>query len=86
MAVIRAASTSLSLLASTSSSSPSRYCHCCPTKFRFGPILNISFAFTPLSSRRAKRMAHSTARATLGLTQPNKIDHQRGILRALYYK
>ncbi|KAL2249571.1 leucine aminopeptidase 2, chloroplastic-like [Sesamum indicum] len=77
MAVIRAASTSLTLLASTSSSSPSRYCHCCPslfTKFRFGPILNISFAFKPLSSRKAKRMAHSTARATLGLTQANKID------------
>ncbi|KAK4415101.1 Leucine aminopeptidase 2, chloroplastic [Sesamum alatum] len=77
MAVIRAASTSLSFLASTSSSSSSRYCHCRPslfTKFRFGPIFNISFAVTPFSSRRAKRMAHSTARATLGLTQPNKID------------
>ncbi|KAK4392778.1 Leucine aminopeptidase 2, chloroplastic [Sesamum angolense] len=76
MAAIRAASTSLTLLASTSSSS-SCYYHSCPsifTKFRFGPIRAVSLTFPPLSSRRAKRMAHSIARATLGLTQPNKID------------
>ncbi|KAL0287961.1 UNVERIFIED_CONTAM: Leucine aminopeptidase 2, chloroplastic [Sesamum angustifolium] len=76
MAAIRAASTSLTLLASTSSSS-SCYYHSCPsifTKFRFGPIWAVSLTFPPLSSRRAKRMAHSIARATLGLTQPNKID------------
>ncbi|KAK6151584.1 hypothetical protein DH2020_014219 [Rehmannia glutinosa] len=30
--------------------------------------------YTPLYSGRARRMAHSIARATLGLTQPNKID------------
>ncbi|KAL2227931.1 leucine aminopeptidase 2, chloroplastic [Sesamum indicum] len=76
MAAIRVASTSLTLLASTSSSS-SCYYHSCPsifTKFRFGPIWAVSLTFPPLSSRRAKRMAHSIARATLGLTQPNKID------------
>ncbi|KAK6136423.1 hypothetical protein DH2020_029844 [Rehmannia glutinosa] len=75
MAAIRVASTSLTLLASTSSSSC--YYHSSPsvfTKFRFGHILDISFSLAPQSSRRAKRMAHSIARATLGLTQPNKID------------
>ncbi|KAK4479468.1 hypothetical protein RD792_014982 [Penstemon davidsonii] len=75
MAAIRVSSTSLTLLASTSSSSC--YFHFRPsifTKFRFTPIRDISFAITPLSSRRAKRMAHSIARATLGLTEPNKID------------
>ncbi|KAL0316479.1 UNVERIFIED_CONTAM: Leucine aminopeptidase 2, chloroplastic [Sesamum radiatum] len=59
MAAIRAASTSLTLLASTSSSS-SCYYHSCPsifTKFRFGPIWAVSLTFPPLSSRRAKRMA-----------------------------
>ncbi|KAK4431861.1 Leucine aminopeptidase 2, chloroplastic [Sesamum alatum] len=74
MAAIRAASTSLTLLASTSSSC---YYHSRPsifTKFRFGPIWAVSLTLPPLSSRRAKRMAHSIARATLGLTQPNKID------------
>ncbi|KAL8493036.1 hypothetical protein ACS0TY_024300 [Phlomoides rotata] len=75
-AAIRAASTSLTLLASTSSSSC--YYHSCPSifsKLRLGPIWDISFAVTPLSSRRrTKRMAHSIARATLGLTEPKKID------------
>ncbi|KAG8367591.1 hypothetical protein BUALT_Bualt16G0088200 [Buddleja alternifolia] len=78
MAAIRVASTSLTLLASTSSSySSPRYYHSCPqafTKLRFGLIWDISFSLKTLSSRRSKRMAHSVARATLGLTQPNKID------------
>ncbi|KAI3446748.1 hypothetical protein Pfo_003413 [Paulownia fortunei] len=74
MPAIRVASTSFSLLASASSSCYNHSCSSLFTKLRFGPIWGISLTFTPLSSRRAKRMAHSIARATLGLTQPNKID------------
>ncbi|KAK4481664.1 hypothetical protein RD792_012571 [Penstemon davidsonii] len=74
------ASTSLTLFASTSSAS----CYYQSlssifTKLQFSPIWDISFAITPFSSssssrRVVKRMAHSIAHATLGLTQPNKID------------
>ncbi|XP_051130964.1 leucine aminopeptidase 1-like [Andrographis paniculata] len=78
---IRVASTSFTLLASTSSPA-SCYCRsrCLTfTKFRFGPIWDISFAVT---SRRARRMAHSIARATLGLTQPNTIDQPKILFAA----
>ncbi|KAK4481917.1 hypothetical protein RD792_012830 [Penstemon davidsonii] len=77
------ASTSLTLFASTSSAS----CYYQSlssifTKLQFSPIWDISFAITPFSSsssssssrRVVKRMAHSIAHATVGLTQPNKID------------
>ncbi|XP_073150760.1 neutral leucine aminopeptidase, chloroplastic-like [Henckelia pumila] len=78
MAAIKILSTSLNLIASTSYSSSSS-CHyrSCPSvfaKFGFAPVWDISVSIPPVSSRRAKRMAHSIARATLGLTQPNKID------------
>ncbi|MCD7458541.1 Leucine aminopeptidase 2, chloroplastic [Datura stramonium] len=66
-----------SALASTSCSSSSSSFHCYPsvfTKFRSSPIWAFSISVTPLCSRRAKRMAHSIARATLGLTQPNQSD------------
>ncbi|OIT01533.1 PREDICTED: leucine aminopeptidase 2, chloroplastic [Nicotiana attenuata] len=63
-------------VASTSTSSSSF--HCYPsvfTKFKSSPTWAISFSVTPLlCSRRAKRMAHSIARATLGLTHPNQIE------------
>ncbi|KAL7137909.1 hypothetical protein ABFS83_10G126600 [Erythranthe nasuta] len=77
MAAIRVASTSLTLSSSSSSSSSSYYYNSRPsvfTKFRFRPIFDISFAIGPLSPTRAKRMSHSIAHATLGLTQPNKTD------------
>ncbi|XP_065849020.1 leucine aminopeptidase 1-like [Euphorbia lathyris] len=47
------------------------------TKFRSSsPLLRFSLAVSPLSHRRrgGYLMAHSLARATLGLTQPNTID------------
>ncbi|PON41909.1 Peptidase M17, leucine aminopeptidase/peptidase B [Parasponia andersonii] len=45
------------------------------TKLRFAPSLRLSFAVTPLSYRRGgKLMAHTIARATLGLTQPSAIE------------
>ncbi|KAL3535103.1 hypothetical protein ACH5RR_003564 [Cinchona calisaya] len=75
MAAIRASSSSsLTLLASTSS-----YCFhpTLFTKFRSNPIWGFSFSISPLcysSSRKAKRMSHSIAKATLGLTQPNQIE------------
>ncbi|KAL3643010.1 Leucine aminopeptidase 2, chloroplastic [Castilleja foliolosa] len=76
MAAIRvAASASLTLLASTSSSTCYyRFRPAVFTNFRSGHILDISFPVSLLSSRRAKRMSHSIAQATLGLTHPNKID------------
>ncbi|XP_057767828.1 leucine aminopeptidase 1-like [Salvia miltiorrhiza] len=75
MAAIRVASTSFTIRASTSSSSSfSSSCYnFCPsvfTKFGFG----LSYAATPLSFSRGKRMAHSITRAALGLTEPKKID------------
>ncbi|CAL5341173.1 hypothetical protein CsSME_00025432 [Camellia sinensis var. sinensis] len=43
-------------------------------KLRSTPFPGLSFALTPLCSRRAKRMAHSLTRATLGLTHPSPIE------------
>ncbi|XP_075489979.1 neutral leucine aminopeptidase, chloroplastic-like [Primulina tabacum] len=77
MAAIKILSSSLNLLASSTSSSSSCHYHSCPSvfaKFRFSPVWDISVSIPPFSSKRAKRMAHSIARATLGLTQPNNID------------
>ncbi|KAL6539329.1 Leucine aminopeptidase 2, chloroplastic [Orobanche hederae] len=75
MPAIRVTSNSLTLLASSYSSV---YSHSGPsfyTKLRFGPVTGIYLKSTPLSSGRSRRnMAHSISRATLGLTQPNKID------------
>ncbi|KAH6772329.1 Cytosol aminopeptidase family protein [Perilla frutescens var. frutescens] len=74
MTAIRVASTaSLTLLATASSSSSYHSCPSFFAKLHFRPIWQISLTFTPLSSTTAKRMAHSIAHATLGLTQPNKI-------------
>ncbi|KAK9947341.1 hypothetical protein M0R45_002972 [Rubus argutus] len=56
------------LIAVTSSSSPS-YSSSFLTKLRSAPSLRLSFAVSPLCSRRRKHMAHTIARATLGLTQ-----------------
>ncbi|CAN4096590.1 unnamed protein product [Withania somnifera] len=65
-----------SALASTSWSSSSF--HCYPsifTKSQSSRIWGFSISVTPpLCSRRTKRMAHSIAYATLGLTQPNQSD------------
>ncbi|XP_071909124.1 leucine aminopeptidase 1-like [Coffea arabica] len=79
MAAIRAsaslASCSLTLVASTSYTSASS-CSSVFTRFRSKPLWGFSVSVAPLcyySSRRAKRMAHSIAHATLGLTQPNQI-------------
>ncbi|KAF5946928.1 hypothetical protein HYC85_017156 [Camellia sinensis] len=47
------------------------------TKLRSTPFLGLSFALTPLCSRRAKRMAHSLTRATLGLTHPSQIEPRK---------
>ncbi|EYU34348.1 hypothetical protein ABFS82_11G033600 [Erythranthe guttata] len=74
MAAIRVAFNSLNLLAPTSSSCA---CHSVLTKLQFRPIWGVSLTFAPLSSRTSNRMAHSIARATLGLTQANKIDAQK---------
>ena len=67
--VVSLASTLLSS-ASPSSSSSSLF-----TKLRSCPKLRLSFSITPLSPRRANlRMAHTIAKATLGLTLPNAIE------------
>ncbi|XP_022845244.1 leucine aminopeptidase 2, chloroplastic-like [Olea europaea var. sylvestris] len=68
MAAIKVSS--LTLLASTTTTSSSSSVF---TKLRFGPIWGISTA-TPFCYKRTRRMAHSIARATLGLTQPNQIE------------
>ncbi|GAV83215.1 Peptidase_M17 domain-containing protein/Peptidase_M17_N domain-containing protein [Cephalotus follicularis] len=45
------------------------------TKLRPSPALRLSFAVTPLfCTNRGKLMAHTLARATLGLTQPAQIE------------
>ncbi|CAA3018109.1 leucine aminopeptidase 2, chloroplastic [Olea europaea subsp. europaea] len=62
---------SLTLLASTSAAAASSSVF---TKLQFGPIRGISLAATSLFSKRTRRMAHSIARATLGLTRPNQIE------------
>ncbi|KAK6236924.1 Peptidase M17 [Theobroma cacao] len=70
------ASLATSLLASSvSHSSPSTTLFF--TKLRSSSGLRFSFAVAPLCSRRAKFMAHTIARATLGLTQPANIEHPR---------
>ncbi|KAG9143698.1 hypothetical protein Leryth_018862 [Lithospermum erythrorhizon] len=71
MASIRLTTTAFaSLVTSTSSSYSSSYF----AKLHFRPSWNIGFAVSPLSSSRAtRRMAHSIAKATLGLTHPNQI-------------
>ncbi|KAL6532760.1 Leucine aminopeptidase 2, chloroplastic [Orobanche gracilis] len=75
MPAIRVTSNYPTLLASAYSSV---YSHSGPsffTKLRFGPVPDIYLTFTSISSGRSRRnMAHSISRATLGLTQPNKID------------
>ncbi|XP_022861000.1 leucine aminopeptidase 2, chloroplastic-like isoform X2 [Olea europaea var. sylvestris] len=62
---------SLTLLASTSAAAASSSVF---TKLQFGPIRGISLTATSLFSKRTRRMAHSIARATLGLTRPNQIE------------
>ncbi|XWS70408.1 hypothetical protein CRYUN_Cryun03dG0045600 [Craigia yunnanensis] len=47
------------------------------TKLRSSSALRFSFGVAPLCSRRAKFMAHTFARATLGLTQPANIEHPK---------
>ncbi|CAA0819986.1 Leucine aminopeptidase 1 [Striga hermonthica] len=78
MLAIRVTSISLNLHASTSATRLSHLAPSILTKFQFRPFWSVSSAFTPLSARRsspsARNMAYATARATLGLTQPNKID------------
>ncbi|XP_052199219.1 leucine aminopeptidase 1-like [Diospyros lotus] len=60
-----------SLASSLASTSSSTFLF---TKFRSTPVLGLSFAVTPLCSRRGRRMAHTLVRATLGLTQPAHIE------------
>ncbi|CAI9098836.1 OLC1v1035556C1 [Oldenlandia corymbosa var. corymbosa] len=75
MAAIRASS--LTLIASTSyTTSTSLYCGSSLfTRFRSKPIWGLSVSVAPLlCSRRARRMAHSIAKATLGLTQANVVE------------
>ncbi|KAA8535356.1 hypothetical protein F0562_030357 [Nyssa sinensis] len=67
-AIVVSLASSLSLVASTSSSS------LVFTKLRSTPVLRFSFAVTPLCFPRGKRMAHALAQATLGLTQPAQIE------------
>ncbi|XWS72635.1 hypothetical protein CRYUN_Cryun02cG0057000 [Craigia yunnanensis] len=79
------ASLATSVLASSvSHSSPSTSLFF--TKLRSSSGLRFSFAVDHLCSRRAKFMAHTLARATLGLTQPTNIEHpkfQNSILKKL---
>ncbi|XP_010525807.1 PREDICTED: leucine aminopeptidase 1 [Tarenaya hassleriana] len=73
-----------SLTSSLSSSSPSLFSHSRSfsssyssrfSRFWFSPGFRLAFAVNPLySSSRARAMAHTLARATLGLTQPSSID------------
>ncbi|XP_031121335.1 leucine aminopeptidase 2, chloroplastic-like [Ipomoea triloba] len=46
-------------------------------KFRSTSAWAISFSVSPLCCRRPRRMAHSIARATLGLTHPNQIERPK---------
>lgn len=69
------ACSSHTLLATTSYSFTSCFSSSVFTKFRSrSSILGFSISVQPLCSRRVKRMAHSIAKATLGLTQPNQIE------------
>ncbi|KAM3321394.1 leucine aminopeptidase 2, chloroplastic [Capsicum chacoense] len=74
MAALRVSS---ALASSSTSCSSSSSFHCYPsifTKLQSSPFWSLSISVTPLYSRKAKRMAHSIAYATLGLTQPNPSD------------
>ncbi|KAK6944353.1 Peptidase M17, leucyl aminopeptidase, C-terminal [Dillenia turbinata] len=71
-----------SLASSLSSSLPYTSCSCCSSliysKFRASSVIRLSFVakgFFPICSRRVKVvMAHTIAKATLGLTLPAQID------------
>ncbi|GMP35867.1 hypothetical protein CsSME_00008164 [Camellia sinensis var. sinensis] len=63
-----------STLFTTSSSSSSSSSSFLFRKLRSTPFLCLSFAVKPLCSLRGNRMAHSLARATLGLTHPAQIE------------
>ncbi|KAA8522866.1 hypothetical protein F0562_009289 [Nyssa sinensis] len=66
VAIVGSLASSVTLVAS--SSSPVF------TNLRSSHVLRLAFAVTPLCNRSGKRMAHSLARATLGLTQPAQIE------------
>ncbi|EXB96617.1 Leucine aminopeptidase 3 [Morus notabilis] len=68
--VVSLASTLLSVASSASPSSSTSFL----TKLRSAPSFRLSFAVTPLGYRRGRLMAHTIAKATLGLTQPNAIE------------
>ncbi|OMO61756.1 hypothetical protein CCACVL1_23288 [Corchorus capsularis] len=70
------ASLATSLLASSVSHSRP-YSSLFFTKLRSPSGLRFSFAVAPLCSRRARFMAHTIARATLGLTQPANLEHPK---------
>ncbi|OMO90879.1 hypothetical protein COLO4_18809 [Corchorus olitorius] len=70
------ASLATSLLASSVSHSRP-YSSLFFTKLRSSSGFRFSFAVAPLSSRRARFMAHTIARATLGLTQPANLEHPK---------
>ncbi|THG10022.1 leucine aminopeptidase 1-like [Camellia sinensis] len=65
----------VSLASSLASSTLSSY-SCSSSSLVFAKLRSTPFPFalTPLRSRRAKRMAHSLTRATLGLTHPSPIE------------
>ncbi|XP_028101259.1 leucine aminopeptidase 1-like [Camellia sinensis] len=63
-----------STLFTTSSSSSSSSSSFLFRKLRSTPFLCLAFAVKPLCSLRGNRMAHSLARATLGLTHPAQIE------------
>ncbi|XP_059637737.1 leucine aminopeptidase 1-like [Cornus florida] len=67
-AIVVSFTSSLTRIASSASSSSSSVF----TKLRSTHLLRLPFA--TVTSRRGKRMAHSLARATLGLTHPAQID------------
>ncbi|XP_022750260.1 leucine aminopeptidase 1-like [Durio zibethinus] len=71
------ASWATSLLASSFSHSYHSTSSLFFTKLRSSSGLRFSLAVAPLCSRRAKFMAHTLARATLGLTQPANIEHPK---------
>ncbi|XVE71141.1 hypothetical protein DITRI_Ditri10aG0126500 [Diplodiscus trichospermus] len=68
------ASLATSLLASSVSHSSPSTASLFFTKLRSSSGLRFSFAVAPSFSRRAQFMAHTLARATLGLTQPANIE------------
>ncbi|KAJ9688991.1 hypothetical protein PVL29_014576 [Vitis rotundifolia] len=65
----------VSLVSSLVASAPSSSCSSLIfTRLRSSPSLPFSFAVKPLCFRRGKLMAHTLARATLGLTHPSNIE------------